>query len=73
MDQQSSEEKKLPDLESDDTSKVWTAQDKSCKEHYFRYVNARNVLCKDCGVGYELSGDLTLKEGHIYFKDELLV
>lgn len=67
------DKKVLPELESDDTSKVWTVQDKSCKEHHFKYVSARHVLCKECGTGYEINGDLSLKEGHIYFEGELLV
>lgn len=66
------DKKVLPELESDDTTKVWTVQDKTHKKHTFKYVDSRHVLC-ECGIGYEMAGELTLKEGHVYFKNELLI
>ena len=48
---------------------------KSCdkKHHRFNYIKSGNQVRCDCGVGFYLSADTYLKDGHIYMEDELVI
>ena len=45
---------------------------KKCK-HQFIPKSGKEVVCTRCNVGYYLLSEGTLKYGHIYLKDKLVV
>ncbi len=42
-------------------------------EHEFRYVTGTEVECMKCPLGYQLTGESELKDGHIYIKGILVI
>lgn len=71
--QEESEDKKLPELEDDKTTEVYTAQSRSCEKHYMDHTSSREVQCRKCGVGYLLGGGEIVKEGHIYIGNTRII
>jgi hypothetical protein len=43
------------------------------KEHNFRYVTGTEVECMKCPLGYTLSSESRLIDGHIYIKGDLVI
>ena len=43
------------------------------KNHKFRYMKRANEVKCDCGVGYLLGNGMDLKDGHIYYKENLVI
>ncbi len=45
-----------------------------CQEgHKFVYKSAIEVICTECPLGYQLTSDMKIKEGHIYAGETLLI
>ncbi len=42
-------------------------------EHEFRYVTGTEVECMKCPLGYQLTGESKLIDGHIYIKEILVI
>lgn len=84
MDQKSNGEKpKNVDL-PDHNNEFWpedaqnytfkTKQVSCSSRHNFEMTKqANNVKCNECGVGYYLSPGMELKDGHIYFKGNIVI
>ena len=45
---------------------------KKCK-HEFIHKTSTEVECKHCGVGYFLAPEWHIKDGRVYFKDQLII
>lgn len=43
------------------------------KEHDFEYVSGTEVMCKKCPLGYVVGPSASIKDGHIYIGNELVV
>lgn len=69
---------KLPDLPSND-SEFWTEanmeltklQSKEC-EHYFERGD-NDIKCTKCGMGLYVSKRDEVRDGHLYYKDKLVI
>ena len=48
------------------------ASGKKCKHHFVRRTGTR-AECTKCRVGYFLTPDLQVRNGHIYTLDELVI
>lgn len=42
-------------------------------EHEFEYISGIEVMCKKCPLGYQVGPDVTIKRGHIYIGEKLLI
>lgn len=45
---------------------------KKCK-HSFRHVSSREVECVNCSIGFFIDAGSSLKDGHIYYNDKLII
>ncbi len=43
------------------------------KDHHFVYVSGTEVECTKCPLGYGVTPETTIKDGHIYIEDELII
>ncbi len=43
------------------------------QEHYFEYVNGTEVMCTKCPLGYGVTPDTEVKDGHIYLEGNLVI
>lgn len=43
------------------------------KEHHFEYVNGTEVQCTTCPLGYGVTPDTEIIEGHIYLEGNLVI
>lgn len=41
--------------------------------HFFTYISSMEVKCKKCPVGYPVSVNTQLVDGHLYIDDLLLI
>ncbi len=44
-----------------------------CTDHSFEYVSGTEVQCMKCPLGYGVTPETTVKDGHIYIKGELVI
>jgi hypothetical protein len=71
--------KKLADLPKSE-SKFWEKADKHQREmadlpkcgHFFEH-RGREIICRNCNVGYYASPGMKVKKGHIYIKKKLVI
>lgn len=45
----------------------------ACADHQFTHQGAMEVKCATCPIGFYLSGDEAVRDGHIYRGDQLLI
>jgi hypothetical protein len=43
------------------------------REHYFEYVNGTEVQCAKCPLGYGVTPETTVRDGHIYIEGILVI
>lgn len=43
------------------------------KDHEFAYISGTEVMCKKCPLGYVVGAETTVKDGHIYIKNKLVI
>lgn len=43
------------------------------KEHHFKYISGTEAMCTKCPLGYGVSPGTSIKEGHIYINNELVI
>lgn len=78
--QKSEKSNEIPDLYNqpwpeDADNRTLETKQVSCdrENHKFVYQKRANEAKCDCGIGYVLSGGMDLKNGHIYWKDDLVI
>lgn len=56
------------------TDELWTLKPNVIGgEHYFEYVNGVEVQCTKCPLGYGVTSDTEVKDGHIYLEGNLVI
>ncbi len=45
----------------------------ACSDHEFDYISGTEVQCRKCPLGYGVTPETTVKDGHIYIKGELVI
>ena len=51
----------------------WPLKEPKKCEHYFMYLTAGQVKCKNCHIGFFLGIGDSLKEGHLYRQNKLVL
>jgi len=50
-----------------------TPQKKTCFEHVFNHVGSMKAECQKCGVGFDLTPGMDVRNGHIYDGQGLVI
>lgn len=45
----------------------------TCREHEFTYVSGNEIECMKCPVGFITSPGTTVKDGHVYIYETLVI
>ncbi len=67
------EQKDLENLQQEENNIVTLKPNIICSEHYFEYVNGTEVMCTKCPLGYGVTPDTEVKDGHIFLEGNLVI
>lgn len=72
---ETAEAKDLDEVPTDKTTERHKPHGRSCPrgEHYFVHVSGVTAECRKCRIGFYLTPDCTVEDGHIVAKGRLLI